>query len=216
MDIAKLIIALLAIVGLLLVALAVMRLRKRRLFAASRAATGGCLCLALAALTVAVALNLYTYSRLTWEQPVAQLHFEQIGPQRYRVQVDSSGNAMQSYVLSGNQWQLDARVIKWQSWANLFGFNAVYRLDRISGRYASIDVTRSRPETAYDLSPTQGLDVGLAATWLPAWLNPLDTRFGSAAYLPMADGAQFSVSLSQSGLVARPENEAARTAVAQW
>ncbi len=35
-------------------------------------------------------------------------------------------------------------------------------------------------------------------------------------YLPMADGATFHVSVTQSGLIARPANDAARTVTSQW
>lgn len=213
----NLITALFLIAGLSLVLLALVRLRRRRLFAATRAATGGCLCLALAALAFSIALNLYTYHRLTWEQPVAQLHFEQLGPHRYRVYLNVSNAPARQYVLSGAQWQLDARVLKWQPWAALLGFNAVYRLDRLSGRHSRIQAERTLPDTAYDLSPSQGLDVWQAAHYLPDWLNPVDARFGSATYVPMVDGGRFSVTLSQSaGLIARAENAAARKAIARW
>jgi hypothetical protein len=40
--------------------------------------------------------------------------------------------------------------------------------------------------------------------------------YGSATYLPMADGADYEVTVSQSGLVARPLNDAARLAVGAW
>lgn len=213
----SLIVALLLAAGLFFALLAIARLRQRRLFAATRAATGGCVCLALTALAFALALNLYSYHRFTWEQPVARLSFEQIGPQRFRVRLDTTAAPARDFLLSGNQWQLDARVLKWQPLATLLGFDAVYRLDRISGRHSRIEAARRLPDTVYDLSEPRGLDVWQSAQYLPGWLNPVDARFGSATYLPMVDGARYSVSLSQTGgLVARPENAAARSAIADW
>ena len=44
----------------------------------------------------------------------------------------------------------------------------------------------------------------------------IDTSFGSGVYLPMADGAEYEVTLTQSSLVARPVNPAANAAVARW
>jgi hypothetical protein len=44
----------------------------------------------------------------------------------------------------------------------------------------------------------------------------VDALFGSATFVPMADGALYAVSVSQSGLIARPANQAARNAVAGW
>jgi len=43
-----------------------------------------------------------------------------------------------------------------------------------------------------------------------------DALYGSAAYVPMAEGAEYAVSVSASGLVVRPGNDAARKAVGGW
>jgi hypothetical protein len=40
--------------------------------------------------------------------------------------------------------------------------------------------------------------------------------YGSAAYLPMSDGAEYRIWLSQSGLVARPLNAQADGAIRTW
>ena len=41
----------------------------------------------------------------------------------------------------------------------------------------------------------------------PRWLPFVDAIYGSATYLPMADGARYEVTLGQSGLIARPKGE---------
>ncbi len=43
-----------------------------------------------------------------------------------------------------------------------------------------------------------------------------DALYGSAVYVPMAEGAEYAVTVSTSGLVVRPGNEAARKAVGGW
>lgn len=43
-------------------------------------------------------------------------------------------------------------------------------------------------------------------------VEAVDTLYGSAAYMPMADGATYEIWLTQSGLIARPANPAANTA----
>jgi hypothetical protein len=40
--------------------------------------------------------------------------------------------------------------------------------------------------------------------------------YGSATYLPMAAGARYEIHMSQSGLVARPDNEPAKAATRAW
>jgi hypothetical protein len=49
-----------------------------------------------------------------------------------------------------------------------------------------------------------------------SWIPWMDALYGSAAVLPMADGALYEIKVSQSGLVARPLNQAAREAVGSW
>jgi hypothetical protein len=50
------------------------------------------------------------------------------------------------------------------------------------------------------------------------WLNRfgdllgfVDTRYGSATFLPMADGAVYEIKTTHGGLMARPLNERARS-----
>ena len=63
------------------------------------------------------------------------------------------------FVLSGDEWQLDARVLKWKGWANLFGLDAQYRLERVSGRYRDIEQERTGERTVYALAENPGLDL---------------------------------------------------------
>jgi hypothetical protein len=100
--------------------------------------------------------------------------------------------------------------------ANVLGFDTAYRLDRISGRYASIDDERSLPRTVYSLTQPERVDLWELAHRYRSWVPWIDALYGSATYLPMADGARYSISVSQSGLVARPVNQAAVVAVGDW
>lgn len=216
--------------GLFFLGLAVARLGHRRPLAALRSACAGCFALAVGGLLVALGLNLYTYSRLSYEQPVAVIEFQQTAPRVFRARIEqfvsneesnvSSESGPQRsarvYELAGDQWQLDARVLKWHAPANLLGLDAQYRLERLSGRYNNAADENSGTRSAHDLGLRQGLDVWRLAQRLQGWLPLVDARYGSATYLPMADGARFSVSLSQSGLIARADNAQAERALRRW
>ncbi len=211
------IVLLIAIFGLLLLALACQRLFRARFLAATGSGLMGVVLLAVAALLFVVSLNLHTYNRLTHEQPVAEIVFEARGPQRYRAtlaQVPSG--EMQMFVLAGDEWQLDARVLKWKGWANLLGLDAQYRLERVSGRYRAIEQERSDERTVYALSENPGVDLWALSVDNPRWLPFVDAVYGSATYLPMADGARYEVAITQSGLIARPMNETAKAAAGSW
>jgi hypothetical protein len=122
----------------------------------------------------------------------------------------------QQFVLRGDEWQLDARVLKWKPVANILGFDTGYRLERLSGRYSDVASERTEPRTVYALTPDALIDVWNLAQRHSAWLPAVDAYYGSATYLPMADGAKFAISVSQSGLVARSENDAGRGAIDVW
>lgn len=201
--------------GLFLFVAGAYRLRRHPLKAA-RSALIGTVFLAFAALFISVGLNLYTYHRLTLEQPIATLTFAQLEPQRFRAHLDPATGAAREYEIAGDQWQLDARVLKWTGLGVLLGLDAGYRLDRLSGRYAEVQAAINGVRTVYDLSPEQGLDLWALARRYPDWLPLVDASYGSATYLPMADGARYVVTLSQTGLLARPANDAAQNAAHGW
>lgn len=208
-------IALLLLGALLLVA-AALRLRRRRLIAAGANGFAGALLVSVALLLGSLALNLHTYQRLTFEQPVAELGFTRLGPQQYQVHLRYADGRAALFGLLGDEWQLDARVLKWRGLANLAGLDAQFRLERIRGRYRDLERERSAPRSVYDLAPQAGLDLWSLAERHGRWLPWVDAVYGSATYLPMADGARFEVTMTQSGLVARPLNAPARSAVRAW
>lgn len=209
--------ALAALAGLASLWLALRRLRARRPVAACVHGLGGGGWLAVAVAIAAIGANLLTYQRLTFEQPVARIGFQRLGPERYRARLELAGAAHPRVLeLRGDEWELDARVLKWRGLGNLLGLDARYRLERLSGRYSDVERERTAPRTVYALAPSQGLDLWRVARRYGAWIPLVDAVYGSGAYLPMTDGGRFEVRLSQSGLVARPSNAAAGRAVSTW
>jgi len=164
-----------------------------------------------------VALNLRTYSRLTYEQPVATIEFQNVGPQRWKATVTRlQTNQSHPSDLSGDEWQVDARVLKWHGFANVLGLDAQYRLERLSGRFHDIEQERAAPHSVYPLHEEATLDFWSLASAHPNWIPWVDGFYGSATYLPMAQDARFEVSLTQDGLIARADNEAARAVSHGW
>nr|WP_298724735.1 hypothetical protein [uncultured Steroidobacter sp.] len=211
------VILIIALFGLLLLILACQRLFRARLLAAGGSALTGSLLLAVAALLFLVSSNLHTYARLTLERPVAEIVFEQRAPQTFNATLTQVPNGeIQMFVLSGDEWQLDARVLKWKGWANLFGLDAQYRLERVSGRYRDITQERTAARTVYPLAENPGLDLWQITLDKPDRLPFVDAVYGNAAYMPMSDGARYEISITQTGLIARPVNTAAQQAAGSW
>ena len=179
-------------------------------------------CAGLSLLLAAVILgaagwDLHRYRALTAESPVATLAFSQLEPQLYRVELVDAAGHEHVFQLHGDLWQLDVRMIKWHPRLAQFGIGPGYRLDRISGRYLTLEQEQLAPRSVHGLQhPVTGLDVWQWVRRYDALSGLIDARYGSASYLPMADGAIFEVTMGATGLVARPENPTARAAVAAW
>lgn len=171
----------------------------------------------LAALAgVLVAMNLFTYTRLTHEQYAARVVTRELGERRYAVTVEPPNRPAHHYELRGDEWQIDARVLKWRALATLAGFDTAYRLERLSGRYSDIAQERAGPRTVYALAEPTEVDLWSLIRRHHRYIPLVDALYGSAAFVPMAEGAEYDVSVSASGLVVRPANEAARKAVGAW
>ncbi len=171
----------------------------------------------LAGLCVAlVGGNLLTWTRLTHESPAAQLTFARTGDRAYDAVVAFADGRVEHFPMRGDEWQVDARVLKWRPMANLMGFDTLFRLERLSGRYADLDTERSATHTVHRLHADDQLDVWTLVRAAHARIVWMDALYGSAVYLPMADQASFDVSVGAGGLVARARNDEARKAIGGW
>jgi hypothetical protein len=205
------------LVGLLLIFAGLRRLWQRRIVTGTLAGTGGLCLISLATAFMLLALNMLTYHRLTYEKPIVTLAFTQLGPQKYNVTLEyMDRNQPEEFTLNGDEWQLDARILRWEPALQILGFNTIYRLERLNGRYGKIDQEKSRPRTVYSLAEEQGLDIWSLAREYQYWLKWLDAYYGNATYLPMQDGARFVVAINQYGLIARPDNIPAEDALSEW
>lgn len=206
--------ALLALVGLLGLRRGWGHLRQGRLLRAGAHGTLFSLFVAAGLVLALGALNLSAYQRLFYERPVARIGFQQLAGPEYVAHLKLPQGGTREFVLRGQEWMLQARVLKWQGWLELLGFQPQYQLRRLSGRYADVAQARSAPRTVYALAPARGFDAWARAGWLRKPL--IDALYGSAVYLPMAPQAEYEISLGRTGLIARPSNQAAQQAVAGW
>ena len=190
--------------------------RRGRLIRASGALLSWVTSLAVAALAVLLLFSYYSYGRLTAEQVISTIEFRRIAPDTYRARLMIEGQIDQLFELHGDEWQMDARIVNWTPPATILGLEPIYRLERLSGRYSEIERERSEPRTVHALSEEQAIDVWAVARRFPILMPGIDAYYGTATYVPMADGARFEVSLTRDAIVARPINDRARDAVGNW
>jgi hypothetical protein len=213
----------LAIIGLLFVVAGIKRIIQKRFIKAAGLQVSGIVFLLLAASAFLLVSNIHTYQRLVYERPVAEIVFKQLSEQEFSAEINALDSEFKQTVnLKGDEWQLDAQVLSWQGVATLFGLDANYRLHRISGRYLDINEEQQRPRSVYSLIKkseyieNERFDLWQFAHKYQDWLRWVDAVYGSAVFLPMTDGAKYTVAISRTGLIARPANDEARDAVSHW
>lgn len=168
----------------------------------------GLLLLAVGALAATIAIGTHGYTALTREDIAATLLVQPTGPQRFSATVRYPDLREVRFELAGDEVYVDAQILKWKPIANVFGLHTAYELDRIAGRYRSIDHERSAPRTVFPLSRDKPLDLfDLRQRY--TFLAPLlDAEYGSASYVVVSRPAEIELRVSTTGLLMREVKQA--------
>lgn len=171
--------------------------------------------LGVAALVGVIAYDLYSYTPIPEGKPLATISFKADGP-LYRVNV-LEGAQERTLTLEGDLWQLDARFLHWKGLAALIGLEPGYRLEKLSGRFLSIEQQSLAQHTRIELARSPyGLDLW---RWMRLGQHDLfifDPQARRVTYLPLADEAVYSINITPAGLLAEPMNQAAKQALKDW
>lgn len=152
-------------------------------------------------------LDVLSYKQLLSEAPIATISMYELEPQKFDVTLNSTTGEEWRYVIQGDQWQLDARLLTWVGPIAAMGKKPLYRLDRISGRYLSLEQARAATQSIYGIEQSNVIDVWSVLQSIPSWI---DTNYGSAVFMPMENGAVYSVHLTAKGMNVRPVNNIAK------
>lgn len=162
--------------------------------------------LAVAAIGLAatvVSVGMRGYQALTHEEVAARIIVKPSGPQRFDAQVRFADGRSTGYVIAGDELYVDAHILKWKPIANVLGLHTAYDLDRIAGRYRSVDQERTGLRTVYPLGEPRALDL-FALRKRSGWLGPLyDAEYGSASFVPVDRPMELEVRVSTTGLLLR-------------
>ena len=195
--------ALFAAVGMALIVAAGAALRRKRPLRMSLRLLWALVFLAAGTACGAVALGVQGYRALTHEEVAAVVRTEPLGPNRFQAQFRFPDGSEATYTLSGDQLYVDARILKWHPWANIFGLHTVYELDRVAGRYHDLAQEQQQPRTVKSLAPEREVDL-FKLRQRYALLSPLlDAEYGSATFAAADGPAQYEVRVSTTGLLIR-------------
>lgn len=159
---------------------------------------------ALAAALGAIGIGIQGYRALTHEEVAATVRIEPVsGVKQFRAQLRLADGRSTTFLLAGDEFNIDARVLKWHPLANVLGLHTAYELDRVSGRYSDIVEERSQPRTVFALGQERPVDLfGLRRRY--TLLSPLlDAEYGSGTFSAATEPVTYEVRVSTSGLLIR-------------
>ena len=117
-----------ALAGFLFLITAIRRFQLRHMSGGLFHGTAALVMFLVAAILFLITLNLRTYQRLTEEAPAGEIQFAKLGPHQYNGVLTYPNGEVAYFPLSGDEWQIDARILKWTAVATLVGFDTAFRL----------------------------------------------------------------------------------------
>ena len=150
------------------------------------------------------------------DQAVATVSIKQNAYQDYALEFTlAESNSKQSYSIYGDEWRLDARMVFWHSWLPNWLFKPLYQLDRVEGRYAHIQDQLSKTQSVYSIQGSN-VETGFWSFAQKGLVPGLQLQQGAGIYVPMKDGAIYTVYVEETALRVRAGNEIAQNVLKSW
>jgi hypothetical protein len=85
----------------------------------------------------------------------------------------------------------------------MLGLHTSYRLDRISGRYRTLEQENTAPRTIHSIGTPALVDLVALGQRLPL-ADFFDAEYGSATFVPVSGPGELELKVSTTGLLLRP------------
>lgn len=178
-------------------------LKKKRVLRTATSTLLAMLMLSLAALFGTLSVSTQGYRALTHEELAASVTTRKLADQQFEARITFPDGRDTVFVLAGDEYYMDAQILKWKPIANLIGLHTDYELDRITGRYIALEEEQSKPRTVFGLSRGKPIDLFDLRLKHPILGRFVDAEYGSGTFIAMEDGAVFDVLVSTTGLLVR-------------
>ncbi|MDX1504850.1 MAG: hypothetical protein R3221_03985 [Spongiibacter sp.] len=163
-----------------------------------------------------VSHDMMAYRNLAEEDKIGAIYIVENSPREFTLRIEHPDGEVAQYRVHGDQWRLEARVIRWDKAIASTGVKNLVKLQRVSGRYADLGRQAVSAATEHNIHRDEVVD-----TW--QWLRQgdliwrwVDVDFGSGVFAPLVDGAAYGIYLGRSGMFIQPENPIAIQALRDW
>ena len=153
-------------------------------------------------------VSFVTLAQVSNEVPIAKVTFEKdhMGfKKRWKLHYfDIATEGQLDEWIYGDNWRLDVAFLKMKPWANLFGVQPRFVIERIEGRYKSISEQNSEIRFAYDLKDDE--DIYMPDRWFD-YNFFVDVEYGSSVYTTIKTDTVFTVYRTAIGVLVREEQK---------
>ena len=153
-------------------------------------------------------------------EAILQIQIEKLDHQMYQISLlPSSKNSQQEkqrYLVYGDMWQVDLKVLSWNKIISYLGIDTLYSLDRLNGRYKDIEDELTKERSIYSLKSDSINDIAWPYALVLLEITLVRSFYGASVYAPMANQAEFSVYLTNTGIELNADNEEATLALKRW
>ncbi len=197
------VVAVSGLLGLIFTVAGIGALRRRRALGGIAGVLLGFVFLALGGACLTMSVAMQGYRAFTREETAATITTRPTGPREFEALFRFADGETRAFEIRGDQLYVDAHIVKWHSIANLIGIHTGYELDRVGGRYESIEDERNLPRSLFSLKARKPVDAfALARKY--TFLAPLvDAEYGSATFTDASRPAQYELNVSTTGLLVR-------------
>lgn len=182
-------------------------IRKRRFTGSAFGIVMMLLFLALSALFATISVSTQGYRALTREEVAATVVVNRLGPARFSARFTFPDGREEVFTLAGDEFYVDAHILKWKPLVNVLGLHTTYELDRVAGRYIRVEDEQSMRRTVYPLAEGKAVNMYDLRSRFPLFKPLVDAEYGSATFIAVEDWATFEVRVSTTGLLIRKVDE---------
>jgi len=163
-----------------------------------------------------IGIDLSSYNRLTEQQTILQVSMSELEDGLFQVSIEQN-QQKKSFLMKGDQWQIDFRLIRLQPLFYLLLPENLYQLTRLSNRYESDEDQLQAKRYVYSLKDNNNAtDLWHLFKDNIEYIPFIQAMYGSAVFMPLLDGASYKVNIGFSGLVVIANNDKATRAIYQW
>ena len=177
--------------------------RRRRIMQSASCIVLTLLLLSLSALCATISISTQGYRALTREEIAATVVVERLNPSRFSARFTFADGREEVFTLAGDEFYVDAHILKWKPVVNVLGLHTDYQLDRVGGRYRRVEDEQSMQRTVYPLAEAKPMDMYDLRSRFPLLKPLVDAEYGSATFIAVQGRAQFELRVSTTGLLIR-------------